>query len=54
MPTSPELPISNNWGWTKTLKNSFTLLELDPLQKKWATKPIGNKCNNTLKIKDEW
>jgi hypothetical protein len=33
MPTSPELPTSNNWGWAETLKNSFTLVELDPLHK---------------------
>jgi hypothetical protein len=33
MPTSPGLPTSNNWGWAKTLKNSFTLVELGPLNK---------------------
>jgi hypothetical protein len=24
---------SNNWGWAETLKNNFTLIELDPLHK---------------------
>jgi hypothetical protein len=33
IPTSPGLPTSNNWGWAETLKNSFTLVELDPLHK---------------------
>jgi hypothetical protein len=33
MPTSPGLPTSNNWGWAKTLKNSFTLVELGPYTK---------------------
>jgi hypothetical protein len=33
MPTSPGLPTSNNWGWVKILKNSFTLVELGPLHK---------------------
>jgi hypothetical protein len=33
MPTSPGLPTSNNWGWAETLKNSFTLVELDLLHK---------------------
>jgi hypothetical protein len=33
MPTSPGLPTSNNWGWAETLKNNFTLIELDPLHK---------------------
>jgi hypothetical protein len=33
MPTSPRLSTSNNWGWAKTLKNSFTLVELGPLHK---------------------
>jgi hypothetical protein len=33
MPTSPELPTSNNWGWAETLKNSFTFVELDLLHK---------------------
>jgi hypothetical protein len=48
MPTSPGLSTSNNWGWAETLKNSFTLVELGPLQK-WTVKPIGNKSDNTLK-----
>jgi hypothetical protein len=33
MLTSPGLSTSNNWGWADTLKNSFTLVELDPLYK---------------------
>jgi hypothetical protein len=33
MSTSPGLSTSNNWGWTETLKNSFTLVELGPLYK---------------------
>jgi hypothetical protein len=33
MSTSPGLPTSNNWGWVKILKNSFTLVELSPLHK---------------------
>jgi hypothetical protein len=33
MPTSPGLPTSNNWGWVKTPKKIFTLVELDPLHK---------------------
>jgi hypothetical protein len=33
MTTSSELPNSNNWGWTETLKNNFTLVELGPLHK---------------------
>jgi hypothetical protein len=62
MPTFSGLPTSNNWGWAETLKNSFTLVELDHLHKKWTAKSIGNKSdntlknmsNNTLKTKDEW
>jgi hypothetical protein len=62
MPTSPGLSTSNNWGWAETLKNSFTLVELGFFIQKWATKPIGNKSNNTLKkmsdntlkIRSEW
>jgi hypothetical protein len=49
MPMSPRLPTSNNWGWTETLKNSFTLVKFDPLHKKWVAKPISNKSDNTLK-----
>jgi hypothetical protein len=41
MSTSPGLPTSNNWGWVKILKNSFTLVELSPLHK--------NVSDNTLK-----
>jgi hypothetical protein len=48
MPTSPGPSTSNNWGWADILKMIFTLVELDPLQK-WATKPIGNKSDNTIK-----
>jgi hypothetical protein len=33
MPTSLGLSTSNKWGWAKTLKNSFTLVELGPLHK---------------------
>jgi hypothetical protein len=33
MPTSPGLSTSNNWDWSETLKNSFTLIELGPLHK---------------------
>jgi hypothetical protein len=51
MSTFSGLSISNNWGWAETLKNSFTLVELGPLHKKWAAKSIGNKSDNTLKNK---
>jgi hypothetical protein len=33
MHASPGLQTSNNWGWAETLKNCFTLVELDPLYK---------------------
>jgi hypothetical protein len=33
MPTFSGLPTFNNWGWAETLKNNFTLVELDPLDK---------------------
>jgi hypothetical protein len=33
MSTSPGLSTSNNWDWAETLKNNFTLLELDSLHK---------------------
>jgi hypothetical protein len=33
MPTSPGPSTSNNWGWTETLKNSSTFVELGPLNK---------------------
>jgi hypothetical protein len=33
MSTFSGLSNSNNWGWAKTLKNSFTLVELGPLHK---------------------
>jgi hypothetical protein len=33
MPTSPGPSTSNNWDSTETLKNSFILVELDPLYK---------------------
>jgi hypothetical protein len=49
MLTSPEFLTSNNWNWAEILKISFTLVELGPLHKKWAAKPIGNKSDNTLK-----
>jgi hypothetical protein len=49
MPTSPELLTFNNWDWAKTLKNSFTLVVLRPLHKKWVAKSISNKSDNTLK-----
>jgi hypothetical protein len=62
MHTASGLLASHNWDWAETLKNSFTLVELGPLHKKWATKPIGNKSDNTfknvsdntLKTKSEW
>jgi hypothetical protein len=53
MSTSPEPSTSNNWDWADILKRIFTLVELGPLQK-WAAKPIGNKSDNTLKIRSEW
>jgi hypothetical protein len=36
---------------SRNTKNSFTLVELGPLHKKWAAKPIGNKSDNTLEKK---
>jgi cell division protein FtsL len=53
MLTSLGLTISNNWGWAETLKNSFTLVELDHLHKKWVVKSINNESDKHTK-KNEW
>jgi hypothetical protein len=54
MPTSSGLPTSNNRGWTETLKNSFTLVELDPLHKNGLSCLSVIRVTTHSKIKGEW
>jgi hypothetical protein len=51
MRTSPGVSTSNNWGWTETLKNSFTLVELGLLHKNGLSTLLVIRVTTHSKIK---